>query len=66
MSDIPYGRTAVVTIDLHRGHLDPDVATMPLPAEVAALERDHPNLKVLPVEADSVDQTIAFWGGAAI
>ena len=36
MSDIPYGRTAVVTIDLHRGHLDPDVATMPLPAEVAA------------------------------
>jgi biuret amidohydrolase len=29
-------RPAVVTIDLHRGHLDPDVATMPLPAEVAA------------------------------
>jgi nicotinamidase-related amidase len=36
MSTIPYGRTAVVTIDLHRGHLDPDVATMPLPADVAA------------------------------
>jgi nicotinamidase-related amidase len=36
MSNIPYGRTAVVTIDLHRGHLDPDVATMPLAAEVAA------------------------------
>ena len=36
MSNIPYGRTAVVTIDLHRGHLDPDVATMALPAEVAA------------------------------
>jgi biuret amidohydrolase len=31
-SGIPYGRPAVVTIDLHRGHLDPSVATMPLPA----------------------------------
>ena len=28
--------TAVVTIDMHRGHLDPTVATMPLPAEAAA------------------------------
>jgi nicotinamidase-related amidase len=28
-------RAAVVTIDLHRGHLDPEVATMPLPADVA-------------------------------
>ncbi len=27
-------RPAVVTIDLHRGHLDPAVATMPLPPEV--------------------------------
>lgn len=27
---------AVVTIDLHRGHLDPSCATMPLPAEVAS------------------------------
>lgn len=27
---------AVVTIDVHRGHLDPEVATMPLPAEAAA------------------------------
>lgn len=36
MTRIPYGpRRAVVTIDLHRGHLDPDVATMPLPADVA-------------------------------
>jgi nicotinamidase-related amidase len=37
-------RTAVVTIDLHRGHLDPEVATMPLSADtsvrvVAAAER---------------------------
>jgi nicotinamidase-related amidase len=30
------GRPAVVTIDLHRGHLDPAVATMPLPADVAS------------------------------
>jgi nicotinamidase-related amidase len=29
-------RPAVVTIDLHRGHLDPAVATLPLPAESAA------------------------------
>ena len=27
-------RTAVVSIDMHRGHLDPAVATMPLPAEL--------------------------------
>lgn len=26
-------RTAVVAIDMHRGHLDPPVATLPLPAE---------------------------------
>jgi biuret amidohydrolase len=29
-------RPAVVTIDLHRGHLDPAVATLPLPVEAAA------------------------------
>jgi biuret amidohydrolase len=29
-------RPAVVTIDLHRGHLDPEVATLPLPADNAA------------------------------
>jgi biuret amidohydrolase len=28
-------RPAVVTIDLHRGHLDPGVATLPLPADAA-------------------------------
>lgn len=28
--------TACVTIDMHRGHLDPDVATLPLPAERCA------------------------------
>ncbi|MFQ5915521.1 MAG: isochorismatase family protein, partial [Nitrospinota bacterium] len=28
--------TAVVTIDMHRGHLDPEVATLPVPAERAA------------------------------
>lgn len=29
-------RPAVVTVDMHRGHLDPAVATMPLPTEAAA------------------------------
>jgi nicotinamidase-related amidase len=29
-------RTAVVTVDCHRGHLDPEVATLPAPPEVAA------------------------------
>lgn len=29
-------RPAVVTIDLHRGHLDPEVATLPLPPDASA------------------------------
>lgn len=29
-------RTAAVTIDMHRGHLDPEVATMPIPPDRAA------------------------------
>ena len=29
-------RPAVVTVDLHRGHLDPAVATLPLPADASA------------------------------
>lgn len=29
-------RTAVVAVDMHRGHLDPTVATLPLPAERCA------------------------------
>jgi biuret amidohydrolase len=33
---LPGRRPAVVTIDLHRGHLDATVATMPLPAGAAA------------------------------
>jgi nicotinamidase-related amidase len=39
-------RPAVVTIDLHRGHLDPAVATLPLPADAAAslLDRAVPLL----------------------
>jgi nicotinamidase-related amidase len=32
--DLAQRRPAVVTIDLHRGHLDPAVATMPLPPDV--------------------------------
>ena len=40
---------ALVSIDLHRGHLDPAVATMPVPAEQAAalLERAIPAFKAL-------------------
>ncbi len=40
-------RPAVVTIDLHRGHLDPTVATLPLPRESAAalVDRVVPMLK---------------------
>lgn len=34
--DLRHRRSAVVTIDLHRGHLDPEVATMPLNAGLAA------------------------------
>lgn len=38
MPDLPFTdvRAAVLTIDLHRGHLDPDVATLPLAADVSA------------------------------
>jgi nicotinamidase-related amidase len=34
LPDLSADDVAVVTIDLHRGHLDPAVATMPLPVEV--------------------------------
>ena len=39
-------RPAVVTVDLHRGHLDPTVATLPLPADASAalVERAAPIL----------------------
>jgi nicotinamidase-related amidase len=42
-------RPAVVTIDLHRGHLDPEVATLPLPADASAalLTRVVPALDAL-------------------
>lgn len=33
---IKYPRASIVAIDLHRGHLDPAVATMPLEADAAA------------------------------
>lgn len=36
LPDLAGRRPAVVTIDMHRGHLDPEVATMPLPAPTAA------------------------------
>jgi biuret amidohydrolase len=35
LPDLSSSDVAVVTIDLHRGHLDPSVATMPLPPEVS-------------------------------
>jgi hypothetical protein len=39
-STTPHGvdeiRPAVVTINLYRGHLDPEVATLPLPTDVAS------------------------------
>ncbi|WOP19539.1 isochorismatase family cysteine hydrolase [Raineyella sp. LH-20] len=44
MSTLPAidpARTAVVTIDMHRGHLDPAVATMPIPADRAAEVTEH-------------------------
>jgi nicotinamidase-related amidase len=42
-------RPAAVTIDLHRGHLDPEVATLPLPAPAAAalIQRTVPLLDAL-------------------
>jgi nicotinamidase-related amidase len=33
MLGLDRGSTALVAIDMHRGHLDPSVATLPLPAE---------------------------------
>ena len=47
MPDLPpLPDPVVVTIDLHRGHLDPEVATLPLPADAAAalVERMVPAL----------------------
>lgn len=35
LPDLAGRRPAVVTVDMHRGHLDPSVATMPLPADTA-------------------------------
>lgn len=35
------GKIAVLAIDLHRGHLDPEVATLPLPAERARMVVDR-------------------------
>ena len=42
-------RAAVVAVDLHRGHLDPEVATMPVPPDqgAALLERAIPAFKAL-------------------
>ena len=34
-------RTVIVTIDMHRGHLDPSEATMPIPVEESKRVRRH-------------------------
>lgn len=33
--------TAVLIVDLHRGHLDPEIATLPVPQETAEQVRSH-------------------------
>ncbi|HUK10734.1 MAG TPA: hypothetical protein VLX09_22880 [Stellaceae bacterium] len=33
MIKLEHSRTACVAIDMHRGHLDPEIATLPLAAE---------------------------------
>lgn len=43
-TSFPGSRPAVVTIDLHRGHLDPTVATMPLEPEAAGRIVDNNRL----------------------
>jgi nicotinamidase-related amidase len=54
---------AVVTIDLHRGHLDPAVATLPLPADAAAslLDRTVPLLDAYRSEGLSVFHLVTFY-----
>jgi biuret amidohydrolase len=54
---------AVVTIDLHRGHLDPAVATLPLPADAAAelLERTVPLLDAYRTEGLPVIHLVTFY-----
>lgn len=39
-------RTAILTVDLHRGHLDPAVATLPVPEAVGASVLEHASLLV--------------------
>jgi nicotinamidase-related amidase len=54
---------AVITIDLHRGHLDPAVATLPLPADAAAalLERTVPLLDAYRNEGLPVVHLVTFY-----
>jgi nicotinamidase-related amidase len=72
-------KTAVVAIDMHRGHLDPAVATLPLPAErcpgVIARARSLfmamraislPVIHVVTVYRDTEETTNnPFWGAIA-
>ncbi|HEY6002855.1 MAG TPA: isochorismatase family cysteine hydrolase [Anaeromyxobacter sp.] len=73
------GSTAAVAIDMHRGHLDPAVATMPLPAEscrrvIAAArrlfgglrERGVPVVHAVTVYRDSAEAAAnPFWKAIA-
>jgi nicotinamidase-related amidase len=38
MIDLDPRHTALVAIDMHRGHLDPEVATLPLPSERCGMD----------------------------
>jgi nicotinamidase-related amidase len=72
-------KTAVVAIDMHRGHLDPAVATLPLPAErcpgviararalfIAMRAISVPVIHVVSVYRDSEETlTNPFWGAIA-
>ena len=60
-------RPAVVTIDLHRGHLDPDVATLPLPADSAAalIDRVVPLLDELRALGVPIIHVVTFYRNRA-
>lgn len=38
---MPRQNTAILTVDLHKGHLDPEIATLPVPEETAEHVIDH-------------------------
>ncbi len=72
-----FGSPVVVAVDMHRGHLDPDVATLPLPAERsrALIARAAPIFAALRSAGVPIVQVVTiyrtphesesnpFWGG---